>query len=232
MVHRFSLDERIALEVEQAFAYDPEVDVDNVRVKVVDGRVRLTGVAGSLYEVHRAQALAAQVPGTVAVDSLLAVESPAPPTDAQLQQVVEAALAAVDPRLEAEVADGVAVLRGRVESSKLLDPAVDALERVPGLKALRSEVLFTELVSGEAQLATLLEEALRAVSPAPRSVRVAALGDAMVTLAGRVSTSEQRDHILEAIRAVPGVRRVKSQIRLRPNKPEGAQGRHGAARAR
>jgi len=224
--------EALAAQVEQVLAEDPEVNVDDLRVDVVDGVIHLFGVSPSLREVRRAEELAAQLSGVRAVDNLLAVESPQAPTDEELQEEARAAAASVDPRVEVVVADGVAILRGEVEHPKTVDDVIDAVEQVPGLKELRSEVTFTSLTAHEHELRPRLAEALRASYPVLGAIRVARLRDGLVTLEGRVSTSEERDRVLEMVREVPGVHRVESRIRIRPNKPEWAQGRHRSGAGR
>lgn len=225
-------DEALAGQVEQAFAKDPDVNVDDLRVDVVDGVVRLFGVSSSLREVRRATELAVQLPGVNAVDNLLAVESSHTPTDLELRESARAAGASADPRIEVEVEDGVAILRGEVEHPAMADEVIHAVERVPGIKELRTEVTFTSLTAHERELRPLLQEALRVSYPVLGAVRIAALRDGLVTLEGRVSTSEQRDRVLETVRDVPGVHRVESRIHIRPNKPESAQGRHRSGGAR
>lgn len=216
-------DDALAAEVEHFLAEDPEVNIGDLRVDAVDGVVRISGVSASLREVRRAETLAAQVPGVRAVENLMAVESAQPPSDRELQ---ETARAATDSNVEVEVADGVAILRGEVERPEELDTVIHALEQVPGLKELRSEVTFTTRAADAADLHPMLEQALRAAYPVPGAIRVAALHEGVVTLEGRVSSSEQRDRVLDCVRELPGVRRVENHIRIRPNKPESEQGRH------
>ncbi|MGV3723585.1 MAG: BON domain-containing protein [Actinomycetota bacterium] len=218
-------DEALAGKVEQALVRDPEVAIHDLRVDVVDGVVRLFGVSSNLQEVRRASELAAGLPGVSAVDNLVAVESPHTPTDLKLREAARAAGASVDSRVEVDVQDGVAILRGEVEHPAMADEVIHAVERVPGVKGPRSEVTSTSLTGHERELRPLLEEALRISYPVPGAVRVAALRDGLVTLEGRVATSEQRVRVLETVRDVSGVHRVESRIRIRPNKPESAQGR-------
>lgn len=120
----------------------------------------------------------------------------------------------------------MAILRGEVEPPEMVDEVIHAVEQVTALKELRSEVTFTNWTGHERELRPQLQEALRASSRVPGAVRVAALRDGLVTVEGRVSTTEQRDRVLQASREVPGVHRVDSRVRIRPNKPDEAQGRH------
>lgn len=101
------------------------------------------GVSSSLREVRRAGEVAARCPGARAVDNLVAVECARPPTDAELQDAARSAAASVDPRVEVEVKNGIAVLRGQVARPELLDGVIRAVEGTAGIKALRSEVTFT-----------------------------------------------------------------------------------------
>src|SRR5207248_9515508 len=130
----------LAEEVRQALTLDAEVSIDNLRVDVIDGRVRLGGVAGTLRAVHRAEELVASCPGVVALDNALSVEDAHGSSDAELQDQASAALAGVTMPVSLQVSNGIAILRGEVESPSVLDAAVAAIERVPGIKGIRSDV--------------------------------------------------------------------------------------------
>lgn len=176
MVARTALtDEGLAGLVEQILAEDPVIDANLVRVKVTDGVVRLSGVSRSLHEIRRMKELAAQQPAVRASDSLLLVEVTHLPSQEELREEAQTAVASVTSPLEVEVADGTAILRGSVPQPELLDQAILAVEQVPGLKDLRSEVTFTSLASHERDLRPLLEEALRASYPIPGAIHIARL---------------------------------------------------------
>ena len=128
--------------VERALALDPQVNIRDLRVEVVNGIVRLRGVVTSLQVARRARELVAQIPGVTAVDTLLAVEAPQRATDAELQEAAQTAAAGADPRIAVQVADGVAILRGEVDDPRALDAVVEAVEQVPGIKDLRRDVVL------------------------------------------------------------------------------------------
>lgn len=219
-------DEELAAQVQRVLAHEPSQSLAAVQVDAVDGLVRLFGVCPTLAEVRRASELVSQAPGVRAVENLLAVESAHPLADAELQEQASAAAARVEPRLEVEVEDGVVVLRGELENPDRMDAVVHAVERVPGLKELHTEVTFTTVAAAEGELRPAVEQAIRSAYPVVKAIRIASVRNGRVTLEGRVSSSEQRDRVLDAVRRVPGVERVETHIRIRPNKPEEYQGRH------
>jgi osmotically-inducible protein OsmY len=143
-----SSDARLAQEVERALAHDPQVSIHDLRVDAVNSVVRLCGASHSLKTIRRARMLAAQVPGVSAVDSALAVELPRAASDADLERAAQSAVGTLDPRVQVQVADGVAILRGELDRSADLDRIVAAVEQIPGIKDLRPQVTFRAHLNG------------------------------------------------------------------------------------
>jgi osmotically-inducible protein OsmY len=126
---------------------------------------------------------------------------------------VSDAATVVDRRFEVDVSDGVAVLRGEVERPAMIDEAMRAIERVPGLKELRSEATFTTLAVDEREMRTVLEQVIRS-QYSQGAVRIVDIHDGVVRLEGHVPDSEIRDRLLKAVQAEPGVYQVESAISL------------------
>lgn len=226
MTNAFLTDDELVAQVQRTLSHEPSKSLADVRVDAVAGLVRLSGVCPTLAEVRRASELVSGTPGVRAVENLLAVESPHPQTDAALQDQVGEGVGRIEPRLAVEVSDGVAVLRGELDTPDRMDAVVHAVERVPGIKELHTEVTFTTTAAGEGELRPTVQQAIRSAYPVVKAIRIASVQNGRVTLEGRVSSTEQRDRVLEAVRRVPGVEHVESHIRIRPNKPEESQGRH------
>jgi osmotically-inducible protein OsmY len=70
-------DERLAYEVERAFNLLPEVNSFELRVSVDRGRARIQGVVDREAEREAALAAARAIPGIVAVDDSVTVETAA-----------------------------------------------------------------------------------------------------------------------------------------------------------
>jgi osmotically-inducible protein OsmY len=152
MIRDIHQDEAVVARVKDALAHEPQIDMDNLRVEVKGGTVRLYGITRSLQAVRRAGEVAAQVPGVTALDNMLAVEEPRGRGDGQLQEAAATAVAnaGADNRISIEVSDGLAILRGEVENPSVDDPVIAALEKVPGLKGIRNDVLFQNAAEARA----------------------------------------------------------------------------------
>ena len=143
-------DDMLATEVQRVLALDPTVNVHDLRVEAQDGTVRLYGISPSAQEVRRALELIAQVRGVQAVDNLIAVDTPLGVTDAHLQEQAQSAAGAVDGRISVQVSNGLAILRGSVDDPAVLDRVTAAVERIPGIGGVRSDVVLTRLMANTA----------------------------------------------------------------------------------
>ena len=77
-------------------------------------------------------------------------------------------------------------------------------------------------------LRTVLDQFLHCPYRPAGAVRVVSIHDGYVRLEGRVATLEERDQLLQTLRAVPGVRMVYCAVHVRPNMPESTQDRLGS----
>jgi len=79
--------------------------------------------------------------GVVALDSAISAEEARGGSESELQERTRSA--AANAPVSIQVSDGIAILRGQVESPAALDTVIAAIERVPGIKGIRSDVTFS-----------------------------------------------------------------------------------------
>ncbi|MGZ4357351.1 MAG: BON domain-containing protein [Gaiellaceae bacterium] len=126
------------------------------------------------------------------------------------------------------VADGAVTLTGRVSTYSEKVAAVEAAERVDGVRAVADGlqvVLGSRDVRDDADLAEAIASKLRWNVLVPRTVE-AEVRDGFVTLVGQVRWGFQRDAAERAVRDVRGVRGVSNEIAVRPQvRPDDVVGR-------
>jgi hypothetical protein len=120
-------------------------------------------------------------------------------------------LVASDEKLhvKVDVDGGVVVLTGNARIEQTRRHLEAAVARVPGVVAVRSDLVDDITLEAAIGLA-LAREALAGAGVYPRS------GLGIVTLYGNAVSTRQAEDIVRAVARVPGVREVRNQLQVRP----------------
>jgi osmotically-inducible protein OsmY len=145
-------------------------------------------------------------------------------TDSQLQQDVSAELT-WEPSVHAaqigvEVKDGVVTLAGQVDSYFEKWNAERAAQRVPGVKAMATElkVHLTSLSKRtDADIAEAVENVLEWTTSLPAGAIKVLVESGWVTLSGDVDWQYQRQAAADGVRHLLGVTGVNNQINIKPS---------------
>jgi osmotically-inducible protein OsmY len=215
---------RLQYEVEHALEHNPEVRAADIVVQVIDGHVVLTGVVATVAEREAAgqtaARVAAQMGETARLENDLTVEFPREASKRELQQAVDAALAAAPgvptDAVGARVEDGVAFLVGHVVSTALEEAAIAAARRVPGLKEVVSQLTIATGAPPEpAALVNRVQDALGQDARLHlRPITVDADPQGTVTIGGAVANNAERAAAAQLAKAVPGVHQVVNRIEI------------------
>jgi len=121
-------DKEIVKSVRDAFAVNPYVTEDQVRVTVLQGRVFLSGTVESFFEKNKAGELASRQKGVVAVDNNITVYMGLPYSeDWEILQDIKSELwwspFVDEKKIEVSVKDGIAYLSGEVDDINERDAA-------------------------------------------------------------------------------------------------------------
>jgi osmotically-inducible protein OsmY len=219
------LDRDLAAEVREMLRWDAYVS-DAVDVRVEDGIVRLSGSVASPAEKRRAIAIANLSDPRKVTAEALEIDA----SDAQASRGKSRAAAtaqarasalnvklAADPelaanKLQATVDDGVATLRGRVDTLAEKRAAARAALGIEGIDHVNNGLEVATGVLSDQQIVTRAVRALGR-SPVTDATRIAVgAKNGVVELNGRVDTWYQRgiaDHIIAGI---PGVRRIENHL--------------------
>lgn len=149
-------DVEIQQDVMDELDLDPDVDVSDIGVNVVDGIVTLTGTVQSFMERWAAEHAALRVPGVRAVANNVTVRPPgmAMLTDTEIARAVadslELEVLAPIEDIDIRVSDGHVTLEGIVERDAQRRELIEVAERVRGVKAVIDLLDVIELREPEA----------------------------------------------------------------------------------
>jgi osmotically-inducible protein OsmY len=132
-------DDEIAEEVAHARARVAN-SPDSVRVQVREGSVILYGQVESAEHREAIENAARHLPGVVAVENLIEIETPPDATAAEVQRRVQSTGTG---EIGVTVQDGVVRLDGHAPSLSALEEAVAAARAVPGVTAVESAIVVS-----------------------------------------------------------------------------------------
>lgn len=199
----------------------------SIRVTVTDGRVRLEGTVGSVYQKQRAGTAARLVWNVNGVDNRLTVnpgsdqdvrQRDANLTDSQIEAAVRATFTA-DQRLQPEAItveahEGDVTLLGSVSSFYQERIAEQDARQVVGVSRVFDQLVVRTVPRADAALQNDVQFHLDSDSLlGPDTIKVRVRND-IVTLTGNVHNNPERDHATEVASRVIGVRKVVNQIEV------------------
>jgi osmotically-inducible protein OsmY len=213
-------DSEIQQDVVRELAWDPRVDAADVGVTVRAGVVTLSGTVRDYAMRHAAQQAAHRVLGVLDVANDLRVKLPGEMirTDADIAEAVRHALVwdvlVPHQRIHSTVADGRVTLEGTVEHGHERESAERAVRNLIGVQGVTNLITVAPPPVKPADVQHEIEAALaRRAERAAKRVHVTLSGGKAV-LEGAVASWGEREAILDAARATPGVREVESQLRI------------------
>ena len=113
--------------------------------------------------------------------------------------------------------DGAIVLNGYAGTFHQRFRAIEATRRVDGVRAIADEIdvrLTREHVRDDAEIATHIAHVLECNISLPHSNVQAQVEAGFVTLSGKVDWHHQRQHILEQVGQIAGIKEIANEIML------------------
>lgn len=214
-------DEQLRVGVVIELTRDPRVGGDPIQVSVRAGVVTLTGRVDDWTRRYAAQRAATRVPGVVDVTNEVEVRTAtARRSDTEIAAAVRWALtwdkALPDECIRSTVSDGDVRLEGEVDGWSQREAAEDAVRNLPGVRSVDNQLTAAAPTTGpvevHAALSTVLETGARRRAEGFEVV----VDDGHVTLSGAVRTPAEREQLLQAVRAMPGVRSVADRLNIDP----------------
>ena len=205
-------DDEINGDIIAAFAASPRIHSTEIRVRTIDGGVRLQGVVETLEEKLAAEETAARIHGARAIENDLTVSANKSLSDLEIERMARkaldnAGLANVGVRVKA----GNAFLMGHVHDVAIEDQARDVVSRVDGVRDVLSEL---EIAAGEpVDDITLADFVAEALSDDPRIVfyKLEVRSDeGHIVIIGDVDRMDQIEIVTQVAESVPGVKSVEN----------------------
>jgi osmotically-inducible protein OsmY len=213
-------DVSIAKQVAREIDRDPSLDGCPIQVDMEGGVVVLRGTVESASAREWAEQAARHVPDVrdVANDLVLVPRGAEDRSDAEVARGVRHALESEGgiphQRIRTSVTGGVVTLTGQLDRWCESRAAESVVAPLSGVRSVVNEMQVAECVSPkdvhDAIVKALTEHALE---EANRLDVGAFQGE--ITVAGEVASSVAKQILLQAVRAVPGVREVRSLVRVR-----------------
>jgi osmotically-inducible protein OsmY len=215
-------DSELQSAVMQELEFDPQVDAAHIGVSAKDGAVTLTGHVASYSEKLAAVRAAERVYGVKAVADEIKVKLPA--SDVRDDTDIAADIARelqwntlVPDTVEAEVRDGVVVLRGEVEWGYQRDAAERAVRHIKGVSGISNMITVKPRAKLEpSEVQRRVAEAIKRMADLDSRSIWAETTNGTVHLHGTVHSFYERKLAEESAKAAPGVQQVENHIVVVP----------------
>jgi len=211
-------DRTLKTEIDNKIALD-EVVKNRINVEVNDGKVRLFGVVDDLEEKMRAEEIAGEMPGVIDVENDISIEINGSLSDEEIDREASKVLAK-DFYLKNKVGvnrvvRGIVYLGGEVASLDYKNRAEELVSSVKGVKEIASQITINEAEElSDVELTNRVEMVLHEDKRVHAESIGALGGKGRVTLKGWVETREEKNHIEEVVRKIPGIKGVVNKIQV------------------
>ena len=214
-------DAEIATNVASELRWAPDVDEQDIAVKVTDGVVTLTGFAPSYREKYRAESAAKRVAGVrgLANDIEVRLVPADARTDPEIAREAVAALRrelpAASDHIKVLVHQGRVTLEGAMEWYFQRDAAESAVLPLRGVVAVSNLIGIKPRIAAN-EVKRRIEDAFRRSAAVDAShISVDAIGG-LITLHGKVRSWLEREEAQRTAWSAPGVTAVRNEIAVGP----------------
>jgi osmotically-inducible protein OsmY len=212
-------DERLELRVAEEMSWDPRVDSERITVSVYDGVVTLAGTVGSARQKREARKAAERVHGVVVVNNELDVRIRTDDRreDAELLNDVNQALALdqeIPGTVQARVDDGFVTLVGTARWQHQREEAEFVAGNVLGVTGVDDAVDLVDPGPSTDNVRESIKEAFQRQATLEADNIGVEIADGTVTLTGDVRSVAERDAVIAAVWAAPGVLIVNDRLEV------------------
>jgi osmotically-inducible protein OsmY len=215
-IDHFTTNEELRTAVLREIEWRPDIQSQDINVKVSGATVTLTGFVHTFAEKASAERAAKAVRGVVSIANDIEVR-PSTRTDPEIardvQHVLKAHALLPETKITAAVQEGFVTLDGTVEWNYQKASAVDAAESVRGVRGVINLIAVKTRVS-PASVKSAIEAALRRSAELDaQNIQVSAHGST-VELTGKVHSFAEREGAERAAWAAPGIEFVVNRIQV------------------
>jgi osmotically-inducible protein OsmY len=210
-------DQELELRVGEELSWDPRVDSDAITVSVYDGIVTLAGTVGSLRQKREAKKAAERVHGVILVNNELDVSLPAEHRrgDDDVRDRVRQALALdaqVPATVDVQVSDGFVTLVGTARWQHEREEAEFVAGNVLGVTGVDDAIDLPAAGKTDDNLRDSIKEALERHARLEADNIGVEIANGTATLTGDVRSLWERDAVIAATWAAPGVRMINDRM--------------------
>ena len=207
-------DDALCCQVIDELGWDTGVDARDIRIKVSDGVVTLTGETQSYAGKIAAQEAAHRVLGVRDVANDINVLPATSFSDTEIAHAVRHALkwhpGIPHESIQTTVADGVVTLSGSVYRLRQRDEAEEAVRDLIGVRGIQNLIQIDSKAAVSEAARDAIHAALeRQAGREADRIKVSVESDGTVTVAGNVNTWAERRAVLGAAGHAPGVASVQ-----------------------
>jgi osmotically-inducible protein OsmY len=201
---------------------DTRVSETEVGVQVKQGIVTLSGIVSDWAKSQAALEAAHRVYGVLDVANDLEVRPPggARRTDAEVARAVRDTLEwdvwVPDQQIRSTVANGCVTLEGQVPFHRQKDDTERAVRNLDGVVNVSNRIEVVPPPVASADLRKSIQSALERQAEREAQQIELEVQDGRVFLRGVVHSLREREAVLGAVKATPGVRLVENSLRIEP----------------
>jgi osmotically-inducible protein OsmY len=197
--------------------WDPKINAAHIGVQAQDGVVTLSGHVDSYAEKWNAEDAAKRVTGVkvLAIDIDVILPNSSQKSDSEIALAISNAMKVntyhLDALVKARVEDGLVTLTGEVEWQFQKIAASNAIRYLTGVKGIFNNILVKPKVSITAVKSDIDAAINRRAQSDIQNIKVLVDGSD-VTLTGKVHDWSEKNLVIDAAWAVPGVRKVVDRM--------------------
>jgi osmotically-inducible protein OsmY len=209
-------DQELRTAVVREVEWRPDIQSQDISVKVSGSTVTLTGFVHTFAEKGSAERAAKSVRGVISIANDIEVR-PSTRTDPEIardvQHVLQSHVMVPETKITATVQEGFVTLEGTVEWNYQKASTADAAESVLGVRGVINLIKVKPRVS-PASIKEAIEAALRRSAELDaKSIQVSA-HDSTVELTGKVHSFSEREGAERAAWAAPGIQSVVNHLQV------------------
>lgn len=212
-------DNRLQEKITRHLQEKMNLSAEDINVRVVKGKIQLSGCVDVLAEKERAEELVREVAGAEPLDNSLTVVTENVPADKDVEAAVRERLQrhGIDlGHIGVKVSNGVVVLVGKTASWAEEEAARQAASQVYGVKEVISQVEAGTLADwDDATITNSIEDVFAHAETLANHDIVTQTRAGVVTLLGWVDRPEDRTTAEKLAGQVPGVKKVRNHLRVR-----------------